>query len=80
MGIIAGAVIGLILYAFFGLLPTFRISSYLALLLLHKITGKSVDPTPAVRAFIIILVILCILSCAAISLITGAIIGSLFLL
>jgi len=80
MGTIAVAVIGLILYAFFGFMPTFRFSSYLALLLLNKVTGRSVDPTPGLRTFIIIVVIICVLTFAAFSLFIGAIIGSLFLL
>ena len=80
MGTIAGAVIGIILFVFFGLLPTFRFGSYLALLFLNTVTGRSVDPTPAFRAFIIFVVILCVLSGAVFSSIIGAIIGSFFLL
>jgi hypothetical protein len=80
MGTIIGAIAGIILFLIYGLLPAFRLGSLLALLFLNKVTRRSVDPTPASRAFIIFVVIICILSGAAFSLFIGAIIGSLFLL
>ena len=80
MGTIIGAIAGIILFSIYGLLPTFRFGSFLALLFLNKVMGRSIDPTPASRAFIIFIVIICILSGAAFSLFIGAIIGSLLLL
>ena len=80
MGTIVGAAIGLILFAFFGLMPAFRLGSYLALFFLKTVTGRSVKPTLPARAFIIFVVILFVLSVAAVSLIIGALIGSFFLL
>ena len=80
METIIGAIAGIILFSIYGLLPTFRFGSFLALLFLNKVTGRSIDPTPASRAFIIFVVIICILSGAGFSLLIGAMIGSLFLL
>ena len=77
MGTIIGAVSGIIIFLIFGLLPVFRLSSYLALLFLNKVTGKSVEPTPVSRVLISSFVIICILSGAVCSLLVGAIIGSL---
>lgn len=80
MGTIIGAIAGIIIFLLYGLLPTFRFGSFLALFFLNKVTGRSVDPTPASRAFIVFVVIICVFSGAAFSLFIGAIIGSLFLL
>ena len=77
---IIGAIAGIILFFIYGLMPAFRFGSFLALLFLNKVTGRSIAPTPASRAFIIFVVIICILSGAAFSFFIGAIIGSLFLL
>lgn len=80
MGTIIGAVAGVVLFAIFGLLPAFRFGSSLVLYALYKGTGKSVKPTPVARALIIAGALLSILCGAAISLLGGAIFGSLFLL
>ena len=80
MGTITGAIAGIILFSIYGLLPVFRFGSFLALFIMHKVTGRSVKPTLAARVFIMVIVILCLLSAAAFSLITGALIGSFFLL
>ena len=78
MGKIIGAIAGIILFLIYGLLPAVRFGSFVALLFLNKVTGRPVEPTPAARAFIIFIVIICICSGAAFSLFIGAIIGSLF--
>jgi len=70
----------MILFAVFGLIPTFRFGSYLALFILHKATGKPVEATAGARAFIVIGAIFCILCGAAFSLVLGALIGSFVLL
>jgi hypothetical protein len=79
MGTVVGAVIGIIMFAIFGLLPAFRFGSYLGLISLKRLTGRAVESTRAARAFIIGTVVLCILSGAAFSLIVGALIGSFFI-
>lgn len=80
MGTIIGAVAGLVLFSIFGLLPAFRFGSFLALYMLYKVTGRSVEPTPMARAFIIAAALLSILCGAALSLFGGALLGSIFLL
>ena len=79
MGPIIGAVAGLVLFFIFGLLTAFRFGSFLALHMLYKVAGRSVEPTPMARAFIIAGALLSILCGAAISLFVGALLGSVFL-
>jgi hypothetical protein len=80
VGTVIGAMAGVVLFAIFGLLPAFRFGSFLALFLVYKVTGKSVEPTPVARALIIAGALLSIACGAAISLIGGALLGSIFLL
>ncbi|HAM52598.1 MAG TPA: hypothetical protein DCP92_18570 [Nitrospiraceae bacterium] len=80
MGSIIGAVAGFVLFSIFGLLPTFRFGSSLALYTLHRVTGRSVKATLVARAFIIAGALLSILCGAAVSLFGGALLGSIFLL
>lgn len=79
MGPIIGALVALVLFSLFGLLPAFRLGSSLALYILYKATGRSVEPTPAARAFIIAAASLCILCGGAIAFFAGALLGSFFL-
>lgn len=79
MGPIIGAAAGLVLFFIFGLLPAFRFGSFLALQMLYKVTGRSVEPTPTAKAFIIAGALLSILFGAAVSLFVGALLGSIFL-
>lgn len=80
MGTMIGAVAGIVLFAVFGLFPAFRFGSSLALYALYKVTGKSVDPTPLARIFILAGAIMSILCGAVFSIIAGALFGSIFLL
>ncbi len=80
MGTIIGAVAGIVLFGIFGLLPAFRFGGFLALYLLHRVTGKSVDPTLPVRVCIAAGALISILCGAGIALLAGALLGSIFLL
>jgi hypothetical protein len=80
MGTIIGAVAGVVLFSIFGFLPAFLFGSSLVLYMLYKITGRSVEPTSAARAFIIAGALLSILCGAAIPFFGGALLGSIFLL
>lgn len=80
MGTIIGAVVGLVLFLIFGLLPAFRFGSFLAIYTLYKVTGRSVEPTLLTRALTIVGTLLSILCGAALSLFGGALLGSIFLL
>lgn len=80
MGTIIGALAGLVLFSFFGFRPAFRSGSSLALYILYKVTGKSVELTPLARAFIIAAALLIILCGAAISMFGGALLGSFFMI
>ncbi len=80
MGTVIGAAAGLVLFSIFGLLPAFRFGSSLTLYVLYKVMGRSVEPTPLARVFIIAGALLSILCGAVISIIGGALLGSIFLL
>jgi len=80
MGTMIGAAAGIVLFAVFGLFPAFRFGSFLALYALYKVTGKSVEPTPLTRVFILVVTSMSILAGAVLSLIAGALVGSIFLL
>jgi hypothetical protein len=74
-----GAAAGLILFGVFGLLPSFRFGSYLALFILHKTSGKLVEPVAGARAFILAVALFCIACGTVLSLVLGALLGSLVL-
>ena len=80
IGTTIGAVTGMVLFALFGLLPAFRLGSYLALFILRRATGKPVEATVSARAFILAAALLCLVGGAALSLLIGAWIGSFVLL
>ena len=79
MGTIIGAAAGIILFVVFGLVPAFRFGSYLALFILHKATGKPVEPEAGTRVCILAGALFCIVSGAAVSLVLGALLGSFVL-
>ena len=79
MGTMIGAAAGLILFVIFGLVPVFRFGGYLALFILHKASGKPVEPVEGARAFILACALFFIACGAAVSLVLGALLGSLVL-
>lgn len=79
MGTMIGAAVGMVLFVVFGLLPTFRLGSHLALFVLHKTTGKPVEPAAGARACILASALICIACVAALSLVLGALLGSVIL-
>jgi len=79
MGALIGAAAGIILFAVFGFIPAFRFGSYLALFILQKATGKSVEPTACARLFIISSALFSILTGAALFTVIGSLIGTVLL-
>jgi hypothetical protein len=79
MGTIVGAAAGIILFAVFGFMPAFRFGSYLALFILQKATGKSVEPSAWARFFIVLSALVTILMGAAFFTMLGSLIGTVLL-
>jgi hypothetical protein len=79
MGAIVGAAAGIILFAVFGFLPAFRFGSYLALFILQKAAGKSVEPSAWARFFIVSSALVSILMGAAFFTVIGSLIGTVLL-
>jgi len=75
MGTVLGAAAGIILFAVFGFEPAFRFGSYLALFILHKATGRSVEPAGWARFFIISSTMISILIGAIFCAVIGSLIG-----
>lgn len=79
MGTIVGAAAGIILFTVFGIMPAFRFGSYLALFILQKATGKSVEPSVWARFFIISGALVSILMGAGFFAVIGSLIGHVLL-
>jgi hypothetical protein len=79
MSAVLGAAAGIILFAVFGFMPAFRFGSYLALFVLHKATGRSVEPAGWARFFIISSTLISILVGAVFCTVIGSLIGIVLL-
>jgi len=79
MGTMIGAAAGLVLFVVFGLVPAFRLGSYLVLFFIHKTTRKPVEPEAGARVCILA-ALFCIACGAALSLVLGALLRSVILL
>ena len=80
MGTMIGAAAGLVLFVVFGLVPAFRLGSYLVLFFIHKTTRKPVEPEAGARVCILAGALFCIACGAALSLVLGALLRSVILL
>ncbi|MBI5026623.1 MAG: hypothetical protein HZC12_07880 [Nitrospirae bacterium] len=76
MGTKIGAVFGGLAFLFFGIIPGFYFGSYGTLVLLNKLFGGPVEPTVLVRTVMAAGIILGIACVASLSLVVGAIIGT----
>ncbi len=75
LGVRWGALGGLFLFFFFGLIPGFYFGSYTTLVILTRLSGVPVEPTPLVRVIIIIGSALGILSMASLFVVVGSLTG-----
>lgn len=76
IGMEIGATLGGIAFLIFGILPGFYFGGYGTLMLLNKIIGDAVAPTLLVRAILVVGITLGIFCIGALSLVVGAILGT----
>jgi hypothetical protein len=76
-GMKIGAVLGGIVFLFFGIVPGFHYGGFAAVMLLSKLTGGAVEFTLLARAIVVFGVLLGILCIGTLSIVLGSVIGTL---
>lgn len=77
-GMKIGATVGGLVFLIFGLMPGFYFGSYGTLILLQKLMGGTVEPTLFVRAAVVVGIMVGIVCTAAVSIVVGGLLGTLF--
>jgi hypothetical protein len=75
-GMKIGAVVGGVLWLVFGIVAGFYFGSYGTLIILQKLMGGTVEPTLFVRAAVVMGIGVGIAATAAVSIVTGGLIGT----
>lgn len=77
-GMKIGATVGGLVFLILGIMPGFYFGSYGTLILLQKLMGGTVEPTLFVRAAVVVGIMVGIVCTAAVSIVVGGLLGTLF--